>query len=461
MKLIIKLIPFLLISILIMVSCKKDTPEAGPLPGSILISNVSSWNFASVPLHFSESNLNNDIAYGFNRARICWYTIDPSVFYDKSHNLRPPNISIDDMSADDCRIIYENELFPSKENQYTQPLYLYVFNIDYYPFERGPWNFDTNPSAYSAGIANNGSLKDPTSRWAGITRKVESTDRAIKYLDFWLLDPFTTYPDAEGELVFDMGEISEDVLKDGLIASENTIEGQTISTVWGLIKPLSDYFSFPPDNDRKKYDTGLDELQSNNENIYLEDESSYFKDYLNTINAICDPTAFNSISADPSNDDFHSFLGKDLDQLNSKVRERYKRINENENNSPLFIDNQSNTIGYRNPNNEDIDNNRILDTLNNYREYRIKIKPESFQPGSNYVVDIYTSSHVSLENGKITSSKFYHFLVPLKDYTKTYGNPDLSANPKFIRLYFRGFTSPINLRFINFMFTEDIFEYTH
>jgi len=100
--------------ILIATSCKKDPPVEEPLAVIISISNISSWNIASVPLRFPESNLTNNTAYGFNRAIISWYNIDPSVFYDKNFTRRPLNITKDDMSADDCRVIWEDELFPSK-----------------------------------------------------------------------------------------------------------------------------------------------------------------------------------------------------------------------------------------------------------------------------------------------------------------------------------------------------------
>jgi len=366
------------------------------------------------------------------------------------------------MSADECRVIYEKDLFPSRDNQYNQPLNLNMFNIDYYPAERGAWNYDTEPTAFSAGITYDGKLNDPATRWAGIIRKVETNDELkYNYLDFWILDPFTTYPDANGELVFDMGDISEDVLKDGLISAEYNTEEQVIPTAWGLIKQQSGVLFFPNDINRKKYDTGLDGLQSNNENYYAEDENNYFYDYLVRIKQLCNPLFYITFSNDPSGDDYHSFLGDDYDQLNYKVRDRYKKINGEENNSPINEGN-SNLIGQRNPNSEDINCNAILDTLNNYFEYKIHINKQSLQVGTNYLVETYTNpSPVKLENGKIGNSKFYHFRIPMTNYTAIYGSPNPSTNPKFIRMYFTGFSSPINMRFVNLDFSEEVIEYTH
>lgn len=433
---------------MVVIACKKD-PEVNdpePDPGSLV--DMLSWNIASVPLRFHEANLNNDKAYGFNRAKISWYNIDPTIFYDKSVNLRPPNLSKDDMSKDDCRIIYENELFPSKENQSNKPVSLNVFNLDYYPEERGPWNYDTYATGYSTGIGNDGKLNEPATRWAGITRKLQIFGFKTNYLDFWLIDPFTTYPDANGELYFDIGDISEDVLKDGFLSAENTVAGTSSSTNWGLVKPLSKSNSFPSGN-ISVFDTGLDELSDT-------EETTYFSSYLNEIYSICGPTFYSSTYKDPANDDYHSYLGDDYNQLNYKIRDRYKNINNGERNS-ISRSNSNEVIYQHSPNTEDINNNGILDTLNNYFEYKISVNKGSFLYDANYIVDIFDTGVMNnfyLENGQRAKTKFYHFRIPLTEYSDSYGTPNLSSNPKFIRLYLTGFASPVNLRFINLSLNE-------
>ena len=455
MRQFLNVIAFAISALFIVIACKKDPVVNDSIPDPACLLDMLSWNYASVPLGFAESNLNNNKADGFNRAKISWYNIDPGIFYDKSTYLRPPNLSKDDMSADDCRIIYENELFPSKVNQYNKPIYLNVFNVDYYPEERGPWNYDTQASAYSAGIGNDGKLNEPSTRWAGITRKLEITGFKTNYLDFWLIDPFTTYPDAKGELYFDIGDISEDVLKDGFLSAENTVEGVAKSSVWGLVKPLLNSNSFPSKNS-PTFDTGLDELVDT-------DETAHFSSYLDEINSICSPTIFASVYKDPANDDYHSYLGDDYNQLNYKVRDRYKNYNNGEQNS--YPATYGNGVIYQySPNTEDINGNGILDTLNNYFEYKIRIDKGLFVSGTNSIVEMFDSginNSFHLENGSLAKTKFYHFRIPLTEFSGTYGSPNLASNPKFIRLYFKGFSTPVNLRFINLMFSEDIIVYTH
>ncbi len=452
MKLFLKPAILMLPVLFIVIACKKDPEENGPKPDPASLVDMLSWNYSSVPLQLAESNLKNNKAYGFNRAKISWYNIDPTIFYDKTVNLRPQNLSKDDMSKDDCRIIYETELFPSRESQYNKPLSLNVFNLDYYPEERGPWNYDTQASAYSAGIGYDGKLNEPDTRWAGITRKLEITGFKTNYLDFWLLDPFTTFPDANGELYFDIGDISEDVLKDDFLSAENTVAGTSSSTAWGLVKPLTKSNSFPSGN-LSSFDTGLDELSNT-------DEKTYFSSYLNELNSICDPAFYTSVYKDPANDDYHSYLGDDYSQLNYKVRDRYKNFNNAEQNSYTGT-NGTEILYQHSPNTEDINNNGILDTLNNYFEYKIAIKKQLLQAGKNYLVEIVTNDFpTKLENGSITYTKFYHFQIPLTDYSASYGASTFSSNPKFIRLYLKGFSTPVNLRFINLMFSEEVIEYT-
>ncbi|PMB15259.1 cell surface protein SprA, partial [Fischerella thermalis CCMEE 5319] len=58
------------------------------------IRNPMRWQLASIPSGqsdlFPESELNNDIRIGFNRARIAWYTIDPLFFQANSQT--PANV---------------------------------------------------------------------------------------------------------------------------------------------------------------------------------------------------------------------------------------------------------------------------------------------------------------------------------------------------------------------------------
>ena len=84
---------------------------------------------------------------------------------------------------------------------------------------KGPYNFDTD-------LDENGRLNNPKERWAGITRKIETPNfenSNIEYIEFWMMDPYIYSQDEgmSGEIHFDLGNISEDILKDGRKSFEN------------------------------------------------------------------------------------------------------------------------------------------------------------------------------------------------------------------------------------------------
>ena len=182
---------------------------------TIDLKNYSTWFLASTPQDpskFPEGSMINDLTYGYNRAKLAWYIIDP-LFYQKSGNLKPPNISNDELSNHYVRYIPESEVFPNVDPPNGQPMNLAVFNLAYYPDERGPYNYDVQPTPFSRGISEDGTLNDPESRWAGIMRKIETTDfeaTNVEYIEFWMMDPFAeqTLNNGTGtKLYFHLGDI--------------------------------------------------------------------------------------------------------------------------------------------------------------------------------------------------------------------------------------------------------------
>ena len=113
-----------------------------------------------------------------------------------------------------------------------------TLDLVYNPEERGPYNYKLD--------AVDGVLETPQNSWAGITRQLTSTDfeqSNVEYVEFWLMDPFTDNPsNPGGKLVLNLGNISEDVIKDGKKQYENGLpEDGDISlfppTSWGAVTP--------------------------------------------------------------------------------------------------------------------------------------------------------------------------------------------------------------------------------
>lgn len=125
------------------------------------MANPQAWHISSTPRTFQESELVNDLASGFNRARISWNTIDSDLFYGYNNPERPPNISNKELSNHHVKYVPEAEVFSNRDIPSRTPTILHTFNINYFPDEKGPYNYETNGSAYSAGLHNNGKLINP------------------------------------------------------------------------------------------------------------------------------------------------------------------------------------------------------------------------------------------------------------------------------------------------------------
>ena len=430
---------------------------------SIDLKGVTSWYLASTPQDwqsplpmFRETVPGSGLAYGYNRAKTAWYRISDD-FHKKS--TRPENITDDDMSDPYARRVYEQEVFPNKDLQAGQPTYLYEFNLAFYPDERGPYNYDVAPSQYSSGIDANGRLLDPATRWGGIMRKLDYTDfetQNIETIEFWLMDPFINNPThAGGKLYINLGDISEDILRDGRKQFENglptsaTVVGVD-TTIWGRVpntQPIVNAF----DNDeasRMYQDIGYDGLGSTNG---LADEQSFFADYLDAIAAQYGiaSQAYQLAYDDPSGDDFRYFRSTYYDQNDVKVSDRYKLYNNPEGNSGVESNNTEDymTSASAYPNVEDINKDNTLSEAENYYQYVIDLRPDAMVIGQNHIVDIQEARNVQLPNGESTTCRWYQFRIPIREPDEKVGNINGFQSIRFMRMFLNQFEEPVILRF--------------
>jgi hypothetical protein len=415
---------------------------------------VNSWFLASTPQDYASSSplfpetlKNLGWEYGFNRAKIAWYRID-DIFYSSN---APSNITKDDRSQPYARQIFEREVYPNKEIASGQPTNITEFNVAFYPSERGPYNYDTT-SAYSAGLDADGTLKDPQTRWGGIMRKLESTDfdaANIEYIEFWLMDPFIGNETARGgKLYFNLGDISEDILRDGRKSFENGLPTSSNvtnvdTTIWGRVPTLQAIVNAFDNNEssRPYQDIGYDGLSST-------DEQSFFSRFLHIAQRQLNADAYASLSSDPSADDFRYFRSTIYDNANIKINDRYKLYNNAEGNSAISNANSLyQTQQTSLPNVEDINQDNTLSESENYYEYSIDLSPDKMVVGSNYITDIQNAENVALANGSYTSCKWYQFKIPIRIPEKTVGSIQGYQSIRFIRMFLRDFYEPVILRF--------------
>ncbi|MCR5014418.1 MAG: cell surface protein SprA [Bacteroidales bacterium] len=421
------------------------------------------WHLASTPQNqtdlFPEAAPNTDLSYGMNRAKLAWYTIDNSVFYDRNGTLRPRNITSDELSKNSVRQVLESEIFPNRDIAAGVPTNISVLNLAYYPSEKGPYNYDVLPDQYSAGVNDDGKLNDPRSRWGGIMRKMETTDfeaTNIEYVEFWLMDPFADeeYQNNPGKLYINLGDISEDILRDGrkfyengLPTSENVTNVDT--TIWGRVPTMQDLVgTFSTDPDARQYqDVGFDGLRD-------VDERSFFEnDYLSTIRNQFGESSevYQKAYNDPSSDNYHYFRSSDWDDddEHSSILERYKNYNGVDGNSPSESQRVESytTSNTTLPDGEDINADNTLSESERYYQYEIDLDPEEMVVGKNHIADIYEANNIVLANGEITSVKWYQFRVPVKQPDKVVGHIDDYSSIRFMRMFVREFQNPIVLRF--------------
>jgi cell surface protein SprA len=424
----------------------------------ISLKTRQSWMLAGTPQLqnslFPEGNVSNSLEYGYNRAKLAWYIIDP--LFLRNTSLTPAHIKNDKnlQSNHLVREVFENEIFPDRETVVGEPTNIAVFDLAYYPEERGPYNYDTKPSTYSAGVNADGTLKSPETRWAGIMREIETSDfetANIQFIEFWMMDPFVndTLSDMEGgDLYFNLGDISEDVLKDSRKSFENGLPTTELvtnvdTTIWGRVSTQQSLVNAFDNNtqSRQYQDVGFDGLSDN-------DELTFFEQYLEELRLHVNQDVYEEALKDPSSDDFHYFRGTDYDEEQLGILERYKKFNGPDGNSPTTemsaesYPTSASTI----PDIEDINDDNTLNEYERYYQYKVSIRPGDMEMGQNYINDI-KESRVQLKNGQIGEVKWYQFKIPVHQPEQTIGNIYDFKSIRFLRMFLTRFKDPVILRF--------------
>lgn len=437
-----------------------------------------SWALASTPLGatdtsgnllFPEAALDNNLAYGKNRARIAWYQIEPTLQAYKGSNNPFSNNAVE-LSDPRVRQVYQREIFPQRTTGFGESL-LTTFDLAYYPTDKGPYNYDDVATATSAGVNSAGKLNNPKTRWGGLMRSIDQPDfetANIEFIEFWLQDPFIDYapriPNASsstgGKLYFNLGNISEDILKDGKRFYENGLPTPNApapvdNSIWGRvpINPIQVTNAFSNDpNDRKYQDIGFDGLDDTA-------EVTKRQAYLAQLQGVVSAGAYQQAQADPSNDNYHHYRGDDYDQQGLGILSRYKKYNSPEGNSPVASTGSTySSAATLYPDAEDVNKDNNLNQPEEYFQYIVTIKPPN-QPemaiGTNFIVDKKVVS-VNLANNSSRPETWYQFRIPISEYNRKIGNiPDFKSI-RFIRMFLTDFEDSVVMRFGELQFTRNV-----
>ena len=421
---------------------------------------ASNWRLASAPSRFAESSLINNIEYGKNRALLSWYYIDN--MFNQSTSSTPTYIRKDKVQLSNhfVRQVSENEIFPNKELVYGQSSYIQTLDLAYHPTERGPYNI------YADSYGSDGKLLRPETKWGGIMRKLETTDfetNNIEYLEFWLMDPFV-YNDGTmkgGDMYINLGDVSEDVLKDGRKFYENGLPADTdenrddvvVTTAWGRVPTKqSTVYAFDNEaNRRKAQDVGFNGLSTEQE-FQHPSYATFVEKLRNKVTAEARERMENdpfSPLNDPAGDNFHHYRGSDYDADEVSVLDRYRYYNGTEGNSQSTNENESYTTASTNkPDVEDVNLDNTMSDTEKYYEYQVSLRPEDLVVGRNFITDR-VAAVVTLPDGTTGNVSWYQFKIPLRnaDHYKSVGGIRSFKSIRFMRLYLTNFAEDVNLRF--------------
>lgn len=419
--------------------------------------NPYAWSLSSAPYDTSRklSSPADYLATGYDRALLSWYNIDP-IFTRERSSLTPSYIrnNPDLVSNHFVREVEMRELFPYRDLNVNQVSFLQTLNLSFYPQERGPYNLGTKR------MLPTGLLDRPEESWGGMMRKIDQADfeaSNVESLEFWLMDPFVHSSGARGgDLYFNLGDISEDILADEKKFFENGIpltddSAAMEETMWGRV-PRRQSVGYSFDNApgaRARQDVGFNGLSSQQE---LQHPS--YQSYLEQLKRIVSGETIGRWSADPfsplndpGGDNFHHYRGDDYDAARLPILERYKYYNGVEGNSAEAQGSSDYSVASRvSPDVEDLNQDNNLNELDRYYEYRISLRPEDLRVGHNYIVAS-RDAEVRLRNGQTSRVRWYQFKVPLSQYTTAIGGISDFRSMRFMRLYLKGFDRETNLRF--------------
>jgi cell surface protein SprA len=425
------------------------------------LSSIQAWRLAATPTTISTGGL-GPRSINDRRAKLAWYTVDQT-YYTGGPSV-PTNIGAGDLLNHYTRGVQRNEVFPNKDLGATGNGYEYAFDLAYFPDERGPYNYTTDVSTDGKKLTNG----RPFDNYGGISRAItfdtDFDNANVEYLEFWLMDPFIkSRPGNEntananvvdldgndqanddgGDLYINLGNVSEDLLKDsnqhefenGLPVPGVDSTGLSNPTVWGKVTTqqfLTDAFNASP-GARAAQDVGLEGLNSTEEQAFF--------------GAIYAPYAG---FEDPSADNFRHHLDGFYDGENAKILARYKNYNGYEGNSPEGTNLSSTAY----PDKEDLNRDNVVQDVERYYEYRIRLQnqPENFEIGQNFIIDKVTNTI----NGDAVT--WYQFRIPVREGFTVRGNnnqPFGFKSIRFMRMYLTQWTKPVVLRMVQPQFVAN------
>jgi len=440
------------------------------------LASIPAWRLAATPAPIAGSGLQT-LANGYQRAKLAWYTIDQSYY---TGGTIAGGLRANTLTNNYTRGIPRNEVFPNRDLGATGNGYEYTFDMAYYPDERGPYNYTPNVDPQSNGRRFTGlQATNPTGNYGGISRGItfdtDFDNANVEYLEFWMMDPFTTggtglaaaisdlrpnqqLKDSDikgGKLVINLGNVSEDLLADqdqhefenGLPTPADANPAQLVTpTPWGQVTTqqfLTDAFNATA-GARAQQDVGLDGYSDDGERIFFGNYPSQYGTIAPIYGTLDDPSA----------DNFRHYLDPRYDANNAQLLERYKDYDNYEGNSPE--NSQLSSTAY--PDKEDLNRDNVVQNSEQYYEYPIDLQPNQLQVGQGYITDKVTAPVTNATGTSTGTVNWYQFRIPIRQPSRVQGNGGQNfgyKNIRFLRMYMTGWQQPVILRMVQPQFVAN------
>ncbi len=406
------------------------------------------WSLSSTPSTFPESTLSDNLEYGYRRSKLAWYTI--STDFTRNTSSTPSYVRNDRtkyLGNHYVREIPIQEIYPNRDIIAGTSPYLTTLSLAYYPTIRGPYNYQ----ASSSKVKSDGTFSNPVEQWGGMMRPLTETDfetANYEYIEFWLMDPFVYNENGKGgDLYINLGNISEDILKDGHKQYENGLPypfdiDKVVKTAWGYV-PKAASVTYAFDNNfaaRSWQDVGFDGLNDSTERVFF---GSFISDL-----SFLDPDPRKKIEDDPSSDNYRYYFDSYYETMaqensNFSVLDAYADFNGPDGNSR-----NTGEMSTPNPDAEDFNKDNTMNETESYYQYRIRLTRNDLVVGQNFIEDKVTSEAYDKDGG--VTVDWYQFKVPIAEYEKAVGDIGDFKSIRFMRVFLTNFADTTYLRFGSF-----------
>ena len=418
------------------------------------------WILSSAPVVGvnSESGGNEEELSNDGRGVMGWYTLNSSSLEEFSGTLSPA-----------VQLVSPQQVFPNRETLQSER-YLTTFDLYFSPHGRGPYNYNRDLGRF---------LDNPREAWGGMTQRLtegntDFTSKNIEFVEF-VMRPFPEggATDPQAKLIIDIGRISEDVIPDNKLNTEDGLSLSEVGSVGALARlstgQQNQAINPVDDNEWITEDLGLDGLPSFPNNKFEQEggagtERVVFADFLasldNTV-SVQRPEVLAREKAkallDPSADDYYYFLNESFfgnTQLfpgGASVQERFTRFFPGHELNSLDAHKKLGPGGgdagnSRSPDTEDINLNSASDTDNSYFQYEVPLnlgvldelaRPENT---NDYIIN-------EIESPNSGGTGWYLVRIPVRNFTRRVGEIQDFTVMESIRIWTTGHTSPITVRF--------------